>query len=107
MAEYALQFVGPNIEDDISPVLFRPWTPNTLILLLSDPRVNLSQFDAQGRMPLVLAIQNKWVTLVRNLLSKERVDVDWRDKYGQSVADYARQHGQKRIGELLCKLAQR
>ena len=60
-------------------------------LLLADPRLNTHNHkDEYGWTPAMSAINHKQVNALRELVAHPSVDLDTKDKYGQSLEDRAR-----------------
>lgn len=101
VAGKALRRASPNIEHKGTIPLLLSKKPAFIRFLLADPRINPNQTDWYGRTLLMQAVQKKWLSVVRILVSKNGLGVDQVDKGGQSALDYAKQLNLGRISNLL------
>ena len=94
--------IGHNREDNNSRTPF--WLPakNVVGMWLRSDDVNLNTAeDTLGRTPLIWAARNGCVGVVRSLLEREDVDVNWKDKDGRTPLLWAAFGGHVEVVQVL------
>lgn len=102
-ASRALEHVSPNIEYNGSTPLLRSRRPSFFLFLLSAHDIDPNQTDVYGQTPLIFAVRNGWISVVRAIFSKHKgeIDVDRVDNSGRSALCYATELRQDRMIRLI------